>query len=333
MVAAHDLNCVASKLRERVQIELDNYFPKATDHQLVALMCDPVMMTCAVPWLEANGYADDIERAHNLFLYALIEEAKRSLQIDVVNNESQRGDSGMAATVMDLTENEDEPNAEEVIGAPSDMSDNESDVDDVFDLPTHVTGVEATVTMVTTADMIAEKAFKLWTQNNLDFAAFLKDVQKVTLTRKDESKIQCRNWTHVSKLVDVQLWWRVYGHAHRLVERVAARELACPDSNGLQERVFSVCKLLDSPLRQSMGDSKFEMLLVLSFNKCFMHSAARGSLITTHGLAKALRSAASATQAAKCILDFFDLNESDDAAADADFVAMLRSVAQSTPAE
>jgi hypothetical protein len=54
------------------------------------------------------------------------------------------------------------------------------------------------------------------------------------------------------------------------VSRIAARVLARPDANSLQERVFSFFKRIDSPLRQQLGDDKFGMLSVLAFNRQFI---------------------------------------------------------------
>jgi hypothetical protein len=65
-------------------------------------------------------------------------------------------------------------------------------------------------------------------------------------------------------------WYKVNGSKHQLVSRIAARVLARPDANSLQERVFSFCKRIDSPLRQQLGDDKFGMLSVLAFNRQFI---------------------------------------------------------------
>jgi hypothetical protein len=47
------------------------------------------------------------------------------------------------------------------------------------------------------------------------------------------------------------------------VERIAAGHFDAPNSNGLQEHVFSVYKNINSALRQNLGNAKFEMLLIL----------------------------------------------------------------------
>ncbi|KDO24210.1 hypothetical protein SPRG_10639 [Saprolegnia parasitica CBS 223.65] len=103
--------------------------------------------------------------------------------------------------------------------------------------------------------------------SKINFVDFLEREQRSTLSPASLKSIPGRNWIHLSNLVVVNLWWYKNGCHLRLVERIAARELTRPDSNAFQQRVFSFCKLIDSPLRQNLGNTKFEMLLVLAFNK------------------------------------------------------------------
>jgi hypothetical protein len=51
------------------------YFPFPNNQQLVAMVCDPVMLTLALPWLCAAEYKDDVDNAKKLFKSALIDEA------------------------------------------------------------------------------------------------------------------------------------------------------------------------------------------------------------------------------------------------------------------
>ena len=97
--------------------------------------------------------------------------------------------------------------------------------------------------------------------------------------------------------------------------RIAARELACADSNGLQVRVFSLCKHIDSSLRQNLGEAKFEMLAVLSFNQRAIAEAeedARSAEVScaSMALATALKSTTAGEQAAATLNHFFGLAES-----------------------
>lgn len=329
-VPVASLGPIAKKLHERITCELNNYFPSATDHQLIAMVCDPVMLMCAVPWLELNGYANDVERAYNLFHAAVLAEARRTYRDgntnmdthdmsydDEVMPQEQRDDGGMA--VVDLCDE------------PDDGSLGYSDDEDAtYSLPIERIDNRHEETNSHSAESFGNGAFEAWTSQKIDFMDFLIREQGCVVDNKMKAKIMGRNWVYVAKLLNVQLWWKKNGHSHRLVERVAARELACPDSNALQERVFSLCKLIDSPLRQNLGNAKFEMLLVLAFNKEFIRSAESGSLLTTSGLVKALESAASATQAAATLIEFFDLDsnmDNDETETGLDIAETLRSAA------
>jgi hypothetical protein len=77
-VRAAQLGVIDNKLRDRIQKELDSYFPFPSDYQLVAMICDPVMLTLALPWLCAAGYKDNVDNAKELFKSALVDEATHS---------------------------------------------------------------------------------------------------------------------------------------------------------------------------------------------------------------------------------------------------------------
>ncbi|OQR81103.1 hypothetical protein ACHHYP_16757 [Achlya hypogyna] len=286
-----DMGQIARHLPKRLDTELGHYFPSATDHQLVAMMCDPVMLTCALPWLELNGHGDDVERAHNVILEAMEQEAKRSrhLAMTVIGTTSAvaghsvasgnisspgqgLGNGVVASGTFDSADGKDLKNGQD--GEDSEDGNEKA----IFDLPAAMLlddgceyGDDGLIT-----DELTERAFCAWTSCRINWSSFLKDQQKLQLTKKDEARVEALNWACVSRLVGVSLLWRVNGHAHRLVERVAAREFACPDSNGLQERVFYLRKILDSPLRQNISNKKFEMLLLLSFNKKFVQEPSTG---------------------------------------------------------
>ncbi len=117
---------------------------------------------------------------------------------------------------------------------------------------------------------------------------------------------------------------------HRLAEHIASRHLSAPDSNGLQERVFSVCKHIDNALRQNLGNAKFEMLLILAFNKAFIKDMESKDLFTVDNLIASLKSAMDATEAAANIIKYFDLDgdvEDDEIDEGMEIVAMLKSAA------
>jgi len=116
----------------------------------------------------------------------------------------------------------------------------------------------------------------------------------------------------------------------RLAERIATRHFGAPDSNGLQECVFSICKHIDNALRQNLGNAKFEMLLILAFNKAFIKDMESKDLFTVDNLITSLKSAIDATEVVANIIKYFDLDdniEDDEIDEGMEIVAMLKSIA------
>jgi len=88
-VRSEQLGVICSKLQERIQKELDSYFPFLSNKQLVAMICDLVMLTLALPWLCAAGYKDNVDNSKKLFKSALVDEATRSFwppELDAMRN-------------------------------------------------------------------------------------------------------------------------------------------------------------------------------------------------------------------------------------------------------
>ena len=55
--------------------------------------------------------------------------------------------------------------------------------------------------------------------------------------------------------------------SHKKVFYVAPIIIALPTHNGFQERTFSVCTWFDSPIRQKLEGSRFEMAVLLAVNE------------------------------------------------------------------
>jgi hypothetical protein len=228
-VRAEQLGVIGCKLRDRIQKELDSYFPFPSDQQLVAMICDAVMLTLALPWLCAAGYKDNVDNAKELFKFALVDEATcsfRPLEPDAMCNVAL-DDDDIDVQVCD----DDDVFGMVNVGSPS------QDIE---------SRASAALNTATPSDL-ANEAFKEWILLKVDWLAWLLNEQK--LDEIDKSKVRSGNWIYISKVVDVSQWWRKNGVHHRLAERIAARHLGALDSNGLQERVFSVCKHIDNALR------------------------------------------------------------------------------------
>ncbi len=93
--------------------------------------------------------------------------------------------------------------------------------------------------------------------------------------------------------------------------------------------MFSVCKHIDNALRQNLGNTKFEML-ILAFNKAFIKDMENKDLFMVDNLITSLRSATDAIEAAANIIKYFDLDdnvEDDETDEGMEIVAMLKSAA------
>ncbi len=94
--------------------------------------------------------------------------------------------------------------------------------------------------------------------------------------------------------------------------------------------MFSVCKHIDNAFRQNLGNAKFEMLLILAFNKAFIKDMESKDLFTVDNLIASLKSATDATEVAANIIKYFDLDgdvEDDETNEGMEIVAMLKSTA------
>jgi hypothetical protein len=162
----------------------------------------------------------------------------------------------------------------------------------------------------------------------VDWLAWLLNEQK--LDEINKSKVRSGNWIYISEVVDVSQWWCKNDVHHCLAEHITAQHLGAPNSNGLQEHVFLVCKHIDNALRQNLGNAKFEMLLILAFNKAFIKDMESKDLFTVNNLIASLKSSTDATKAAANIIKYFDLDgdvEDDETDEGMEIVAMLKSAA------
>ncbi len=71
---------ISSKLHDCIQNEVNSNFPFLSDQELVAMVCDPIMLTLALSWLCGAGYKDDIDNAKELLKSAFVDEAMCSFR-------------------------------------------------------------------------------------------------------------------------------------------------------------------------------------------------------------------------------------------------------------
>jgi hypothetical protein len=95
---------------------------------------------------------------------------------------------------------------------------------------------------------------------------------------------------------------------HHLAERIVTLHLGAFNSNDLYEHMFLVCKHINNALRQNLGNTKFEMMLILAFNKALIKDMESKNLFTINNLIMSLRSA-DTTEATANIIKYFDLDD------------------------
>ena len=293
IIDATNMNANAQLLRPRIAKELTAYFPEPDEHQLVAMVCDPVMFTTGIPFIRKLGHGHVVNRAIESFKTKVKEEAGRSWSGTFIKVEGSNEERALAPNWV--------------------MPTNSASTDDFFSsvMAEKVDEIDADDDCIElSAVEIADEAIKCWMDLRVNWGMFLTVNQNMASV--DLNKIGQNNCYYLSKHVDILLWWRQNAHLHQIVSRVAARELARPDANGLQERVFSFCKLLDSPLRRSLSDDKFEMMALLAFNRQSIQEFEEdGNPLCIKELLKSLHSSASATKAAEVLLAFFEIDQTD----------------------
>jgi hypothetical protein len=301
-VAARELHPLAAKLRRRLKDELDKYFIEPSDLQCLAMIVDPVMLTTGLPILSMVGYQTIVDRALSIFKDKLLDEATCSVQRQQGASDSDDEECEGDDAHLNFDDDDDE-------------EDNWARVVRKTKALAATTSLESTGSMGTemsTAVDEANKAYTAWTSMRVDWLGFLTKVQKLSKADLDTKKVKCDDCLYLAERVDILLWWRENASMHRLTARVAAPPIAKPEANSFQERVFSCASLIDSDLRQSLGNDKFEMLCVLSFNKSTLKTFQDDS-ITLKSMIESLDSAASARKAAETIIDFYGLDlEHDD---------------------
>jgi hypothetical protein len=85
------MNANAQLLWSRITKELSAYFPKPDDHQLVSMICNPVMFTTGIPFIRKLGHGSIVCRAIECFKAKVKEEVWRlwhaSFEIEPTNEQ------------------------------------------------------------------------------------------------------------------------------------------------------------------------------------------------------------------------------------------------------
>ena len=295
----------AKLLRQRLQSEFNTYLQDPEDNNLRAMILDPVMMTAGHPFLLRFGPTHHMhwQRGRTLLLDDMEADITLHRYISSSRNDtsdnSDQEDQSRAGAANDFVEPSILGTSDDffssVMGNSSDeYGGGQAQQPDCMDLQTPRT--------------IAEQAgLNRWETMTVDWPQFLREHQPDV--EFDLHGVRQNNPYVLVEVVDTLKWWKVTEKLYPWIARTAARRLAKPSANSLQERVFSFLKRLDTPLRQRLGHDKFEMIALLGFNMKFIMSSAGMDCFKT--VINSLQSATSPPAAAERIREFFDLDEND----------------------
>lgn len=280
------------------------------------MVTDPVMLTTGIPILRVLKQDAVVDRALDLFKEALTKEVSRNY-----NNQSI---AESTVPIVDDTLEQSDDEEESTLMAEV--------------LKKRAASASVPQTTLNTQATLADKVnsiYTAWVTMTCDWESFLIHVQKLKSSEINPSKIKNGNCLYIAEKVDVLLWWKTNASMHFHVSRIAGASLAKPESNSLQERVFSCASLIDGKLRQRLGDVKFEMLCILSFNKSFMKTTADQGQRQLVSLIDSLGSKGAQESAAETLRTFYNVGDDVDGFTDNPqaFVDPIEELLQSTAAE
>lgn len=278
---------MSQKLVDRLKNEFDRYLNEPHQDSLLAMACDPLMATVGKDLLTAFSTKQKAiwTKAFSLLKDALRKEAEDDPSLNVV-----------------LPHFSDSP--EHV--SENDASDAESD--DLADYCRRQKKANRVHEQLSAVDVLpsdaVDMALSAWAELQIDWPRELAK-QGIVAGHPlfNAAKISQKNAMYLVDVFDSMRWMKDHAEEHRLVSRVAARNLSKPAANSFQERVFSLCKRMDTSLRGRMGSAKFEMLMLLSWNARWISE--RG-LISMQELRDSIHSSVDSERYAKIMVEFFD---------------------------
>ncbi|KAI2512772.1 hypothetical protein MHU86_1560 [Fragilaria crotonensis] len=292
----------AKILRQRLQLEFSRYLEDPEDSHLRGMLLDPVMMTAGHRFLLRFGATHRVhwQRGRALLLDDMEEDIALHQFLRDLNTRSNAHED----SVIVIDDHSEVRTAPIHAGADEDFFSSVMGLD-IFHQPEH--DVHHDHVDLLLPKTIAEAELNRWEALTVDWAVFLREHQPDV--NFDVVDVRRNNPYVLVELVDILKWWKVHEKFYPWIARAAARRLAKPSANSLQERVFSFLKRLDTPLRQRLGHNKFEMIALLGFNMEFIMSSA--GMDCFKSVINSLKSATSTPAAAERIREFFDLDESD----------------------
>ena len=257
-----DMYPVAQQLISRFINEFTRYCLKMTKQKMLAMACNPLSATIVM--LELDLFVKALRTSGGEickpFLKDFRQEAKDALREQIYDTCSELiPQDGAEETPIVVVDDEDDP-----LGAlRAEQHNKRTDSGDEDE------------------NKVDAEIKRFFNQNiNWNNQLKTKNVKKDVLDAiGDTTKQYQKNIPMIAEHFDVMTWWFEIGkNDFPLIHLVASMVLACPDSNGHQERTFSACTWMDDPLKRSTHGPTFEMKALLYRNKDFLDKYAAMAL-------------------------------------------------------
>jgi hypothetical protein len=252
-----NLNPVAAKLIDRIITDFANYCGTPTEHQLLAMACNPLSATVGFKLI--SDYQKALinkgklsARLHEDFkkeAYAILEKTIREKCSNMLNDKKVP-ESAMDVSAVTLTPEEPEKEDEEEnflieVRRTKVVQSKDSTVDEVE------------------AELLCYAEYTHdWSKNMASEGVDPKIVKQIG-TNIDS---WAENWQLISDNFDIMKWWENQKTRFPLIYLVACHILAAPDSNGHQERTFSAATWMDGKLSNRQTDATFQRKVLLYKN-------------------------------------------------------------------
>ena len=266
MMTAHSIELI-----RRLCYSYDEYFPKVTDDRLLAMTVNPVMATKGfddiVKLLADDGSGEVLKaRAKALlkqYILNVLRAEERAEEISQAKAGEKASESDPVITPSDTNIMTAKPKC--TLSRTERLKQSKA---------AKVQAEEVRSNKEVDLETQAEKEVEAFFLQKFDPKQELED-QRARMKKGcadiDWKRVREQDLLYISSKFDSLEWWDKVGRkSHKKVFCVAPIVIALPTHNGYQERTFSICTWFNSPIRQRLEGSRFEMAVLLAVNEALL---------------------------------------------------------------
>ena len=254
----------STKLIQKLCDSYEEYFPKVPDDRLLAMAVNPLMSTM--------GFDDVVKLLEDDGSGEVLKSRAKALLKQYLLNVLRAEERANAAA-------EGKPSQSNPVSIPGDANDVTQQPKCTLSRSERLKQSKAA--KVKAGEMRSDKEVDLEARAEKEVEVFFLqkfDPKQELKDQRDRMKKECADidWKRVgeeevlyisSKFDSLEWWHKVGRKRHKKVFYVAPIIIAFPTHNGFQERTFSICTWFDSPIRQRLKGSRFEMAVLLAVNE------------------------------------------------------------------